>query len=118
VILWTIQSNECFNKLIKDGVLHADGRRVIKIYRPAYRWMIQQMKKRLLKSLAGYPLWGWYRFSDVKNIKPDLRSKAMRHWGPKGIKYHLIKFEIDDDLVLLSRWDHWHSVLGGWYDGI
>src|SRR5947209_17010016 len=44
---WTIQRTACWEQFQKGGILRGDGRRVDHYFRPAYRWLIAQMGKRL-----------------------------------------------------------------------
>lgn len=104
--LWTIQSPLAWSILKDKGVLMADGRRVDKAYQKAYRWMMEQMKDRLVDYHGHFPIWCWY------TPKPDLRRKAHLISGQKGIR---IEFETSRDKVLLSDFDSWHYVLNNQY---
>jgi hypothetical protein len=104
--LWTIQQHEAWEKLRDSGVLRADGRRIWRDFRPAYRWLIAQMHLRLGSCAARYPLWAWHR------PKPDLRHGGHLPPGSHGLR---IEFVIPAARVLLFGYDAWHAVLNGWY---
>jgi hypothetical protein len=104
--LWTIQQYEAWGVLRDSGVLRADGRRIWRDFRPAYRWLIGQMHLRLGSPAARYPVWAWH------SPKPDLRHGGHLPPGSQGVR---IEFVIPTARVLLFDYDAWHAVLNGWY---
>ena len=108
VILWTIQDIPAWERLQRDGVLRADGRRVPPYFRDAYRWMSEQMRLRLPPGRARFPLWGWYRWDGVGRCRPDLRAAGHLYRNMPGVR---IEVELPDNMVLLSDFDAWHCVL-------
>ncbi len=109
VILWTIQTEAAVLRLQRTGVLRADGRRICKEHRPAYRWIFGQMRERIGPPPSGvrYPIWAW-RIWTPRSPKSDLRSRAHLAVGTKGAR---IEFEAAEDRILESDFDGWHAVL-------
>jgi hypothetical protein len=64
MILWAIHPVEFWERLRNRKILRADGRHSDNFFRPAYRWMSEQMKLRLpcSPSRRTYPLWAWYQY--------------------------------------------------------
>jgi hypothetical protein len=108
MILWTIQDMRAWAALQREGVLRADGRRVLPYHRHAYRWMSDQMRLRLPPHRARFPLWGWYRWQGTKQCWPDLRASGHLTKGTTGVR---IEFELPEENVLLSDFNGWHCVL-------
>lgn len=104
--LWTIQHQSAWEKAEATGILKADGRRIEPDFRPAYRWLIEQMRQRLPDYRDNYPVWAWAQ------PKPDLRRPWHLRTGTLGVR---IEFAADPDQVLLSHFDAWHAVLNDWY---
>jgi len=116
LILWTLQYENFWNNLQRDGIIKFDKKEVIKDktlfdeFQDAYKWMREQMCLRIPNSPTNtFPFWAWERWWGYKR-KPDLRSSEYRDWH--GFR---IEFEIPDELVLLSDFDLWHSVLNNLY---
>jgi hypothetical protein len=109
MILWTIQREAAALRLERTGTLWADGRRVCKAYRPAYRWIVAQMGERIGPPPARirYPIWAW-RIWTPRSPTPDLRSRGHLPPGTRGVR---IEFEAAADRVLASDFDGWHAVL-------
>jgi hypothetical protein len=55
VRVWTIQRAECWKRFERQGVLRADGRRVCEHFRPAYRWLMEQMARRVVGYTGASP---------------------------------------------------------------
>lgn len=106
--IWTIQTADVYEKLRAHRVLLVDARYGWRDFKPAYRWMADQMRHRLPPSPARIPWWGWYRYAGVRRPKPDLRDTALLPMGRKGVRLEL---DLDDREVLLSDFGSWHSVL-------
>ena len=106
--IWTIQPADLYEKFKTRQVLLADGRYGWQNFKPAYRWMAEQMRRRLPPSHARFPWWGWYRYRGVRRPKPDLRDTALLPKGQKGVRLEL---DLDDRGILLSDFGQWHNVL-------
>jgi hypothetical protein len=104
--LWTIQRFEAWEVLRYSGVLRADGRRIWRHFRPAYRWLIGQMHKRMGSPVNTYPVWAW------QHPKPDLRQGGHLSPGAHGVR---IEFVAPAERVLLFDFDAWHAALNGSY---
>jgi hypothetical protein len=114
LILWTIQTLGALRTLEKAGVLRADVHVACADWLPAYRWMIDQMTKRVgpPPSRHTMPLWAWCQWLDARHAKPDLRARGHVSRAERAVR---IEFEIAEDRVLLSDFDLWHHVLNHWY---
>ncbi|HEV8658155.1 MAG TPA: DUF3841 domain-containing protein [Thermoanaerobaculia bacterium] len=114
MILWSIQQRECWLLAQKRGAIRADGRRVWRSFKPAYRWMRDQLMTRLGRPPAHitYPTWAWLQYKSADRPRPDLRHSAHLSPGTQGV---VIEFEIAPEHVLLSDFDLWHYVLNDSY---
>ena len=113
-MLWTIQSIDAWKMLQGSGTLRCDTRFADRDFMPAYEWMAQQMLRRLkvCPPNSAIPLWAWYQWEGHRRRPADLRRGGYLPAGERGVR---IKFEIDDDLVLLSDFELWHYVLNYLY---
>ena len=86
--LWTIQTIEVYEEIIKNGVYHCDpgksdllkpfdydlenGHQMNAQFFDAYSWMAFQMRKRIGEPPNGviFPVWAWFQYD--KERKPDL----------------------------------------------
>lgn len=98
-IYWSLQTLEAWEEAQKIGYL--EGFEKYATFSEEYRWMIEQMKKRLDNYNDEYPIWLWLK-------KPDMRSTG--HMG-SYTKCVRLTIELEDENVLLSDFDDWHSVL-------
>lgn len=104
--LWTNQTVGAYCKLLGNGILIGDWRRVWKHFKPSYRWMCLRMEEKFHfhnypSSDAPPPIWAWVK-------KPDLRNSG--HFKPGTLAVR-IEFNAPDDLVLVSNFEAWHMVL-------
>lgn len=111
--IWTIQPLNIYEQL-KNGEAYRcefekSQLRDSEEFHKAYKWMADQMKKRISLPPAGakYPIWAWHT-RDWQHKKPDLRSSDMRHFTEP---YVCIELEVPENEVLLSDFDAWHFVL-------
>lgn len=116
MILWSIQSTRACRTLETSGKLRCDVRLVEKDFVAAYRWMAEQMDKRLRVRRStedASPVWAWYQWDGGgRRRRPDLRSSGHLPRGERGVR---IEFAIDDEMVVLSDFQLWHYVLNYWY---
>lgn len=114
--LWTAQTVDVYESLIKTGTHHCDESKIrdFEWWKRAYDWLAEKMTDRIGAPPANvkYPVWLWYKWNS-RHRKPDLRSR--RAFGPKGRKMVMLEIEIPDDKVVLSDFDNWHSVLNNYY---
>lgn len=116
--IWTIQTKAAWDALNADGVLRARREHQSDDWPEAYDWMRDRVIERIgLPPLPdGAPLWGWYRWLNESQPRPDLR--AIRHyWHPPGL-YVLMECELPQESVVLSDFDAWHIVLNNSYVAI
>lgn len=105
--LWTIQDRPAHQRLLNRGVLYGDWRRVdAQCFKPAYKWLCDQMEKRGIRLRGRPPMWAWPH-------KPDMRTSAHNYRGKNGVV--LLELEVPDELVLLSHFNAWHCVLNDHY---
>lgn len=108
--LWSIQYVDKLAIIKSKGKLTC----LSNLYSPEwdneYKWMINQMEKRIGRSETQnqYPIWAWYQFEGVDKMKPDLRRKGLLPTGIDGIR---IEFEKKINEVLLSDFVLWHFPL-------
>jgi hypothetical protein len=110
--IWTIQPVEVYETLKSKRMLWVDGRQCDRNWPHAYRWMIDQMRRRLPPSRARFPWWGWYRWHGVRRSKPDLRAWEYLPAGQRSVR---IELDLEDREVLLSDYDGWHYALNDWF---
>lgn len=106
VRLWTIQPLPQWERLQRTGTMTADGRRAMRDFREAYRWMRGQMAARLPDYGGRHLLWAW------RMPKPDLRRTAHLPSGTPGVR---IEFRLPIGRALCSDFDAWHCVLNRQY---
>ena len=112
MILWTIQPEEVYELIQKNGVYHCDYTKSDMIYwQEQYDWLVQEMKTRIGEPPEGvlYPVWAWYMWEGARK-KPDLRRARWRN-GWKGDRFVCMEIEIPDDRVVLSDFDVWSIIL-------
>lgn len=105
VRLWHIVREDVWEQHQRAGVIRADGRRAGRFFqgaRPAYRWMMGQMRRRLAGYGGRYPVWAWAA------PKPDLRSTFYLSAGTRGVRLECL---VPAAAVLLSDFRAWCGVL-------
>lgn len=101
--LWSIMPPLAWERLQRDLVLRADGRRANRVLRSRYLWMHEQMRARKVPTDGRrYPLWAWV------DPKPDLRHRG--HLKP-GTSAFCVEMVVDSRRALLSDFDGWSFVL-------
>lgn len=75
--LWTIQNIDQYNNLLQEGYISGSSDYIYPLFRDGYKWMIDQMHKRLRNkhNSSSYPIWAWYGLNNHKyniNIIRDL----------------------------------------------
>jgi hypothetical protein len=108
MILYHVLSKVAYEHLQTKQRITGDGRRICwQSFKPAYRWMIDQMLAKGIqrpKDAGNYPVWAWYKFNGKS--RPN-----MRYLNPKKEALALLELEVPDEQVLLSDYIAWHSVL-------
>lgn len=116
MILWTIQPEEVYHVIQKNGLYHCDLSKssFSSDFTKAYDWLAMQMKKIMGNPPKGvkYPVWAWYMYEGQRK-KPDLR-KARWTNGFEGEKFVCMEIDIPENQVVLSDFDNWHFVLNNW----
>ncbi len=106
--LWTIQTPLAWSLLQQHNSLSGDGRRADRYFRPAYRWLMEQMALRTTGYTGRFPIWFWTE-------KPDFRKYHFRNYCKPGESMVLLECCIPTERVLLSDYESWHSVLNNWH---
>ena len=112
MVLWTIQPEELYRRILETGVYICDPQQCsMPEFSEMYDWLAEQMKARIGTPPEGvvYPVWAWYA-QRGKHHKPDLRSERWTN-GSAGDKFVCIEIEVPDEQVLLSDFDSWEMVL-------
>ena len=114
MILWTFQEEEIYQSILETGKYICDPAKSSMMdldMKPAYDWLVTQMKERVGSPPEGvtYPVWAWYA-QKSQHQKPDLRTERWCY-GNGGEKYVCLEIEVPDEQVLLSDFDLWHFVL-------
>lgn len=114
MILWTFQTLSAWKMLQSTGCLQAIRSSMEEHFRPAYRWMKDQMRQRLGKPPCAdcFPLWAWFQWHGCNKRRPDLRFSGHLLHGETGV---LIELHAEESEVLLSDFELWHYVLNYWY---
>lgn len=102
--LWTFQTPLAWSLLQQNRTLSGDGRRADPFFRPAYRWLMEQMAVRTEGYTGRFPIWFWDK-------KPDFRQYRFRNYTKPGESVILLECLIPRNRVLLSDYETWHSVL-------
>ena len=77
-------------------------------FQQAYHWLVGEMEQRIPRPEdVQLPIWAWHR-SYGNQSKPDRRRPLFSEYGKEDA---ILELEIPDELVLLTDFDHWHSVL-------
>lgn len=110
--LWSIQREEAFSHLERRGDLRGDWRWVPADWRPAFRWIAEQLAARLGIPAQRPPVWAWHSYDGEAKRRPDLRRSAHLPTGTRGVR---IELRAPAELALLSDFRKWHCVLNGHY---
>ncbi len=99
--LYTIQHQNAWTSAQTSGFLSGNCDFIEPDFIKAYRWMMEEMSKRLKGFEGEYPVWLW-------NRKPDLRNTGYLNRGTTGVLLEIVlqKYE-----VLFSDFMAWHIVL-------
>ena len=125
LLLWSIQTRNVYDILMKDGVYHTDPQKSLaddsdfpnemSLFHVAYDWISEQMRVRIGVPPSPditYPVWAFYQW-EGKRKRLDMRTH--RVWGLKGTPIVLLTLDIPKNMVLLSDFDAWHCVLNDWF---
>ena len=113
MVLWTIQPEEVYNRIMSDGFYRCNTSESLfgEYFGDKYKWMSEQMQKRIGDPPKGvlYPIWAWYQWEDERK-KPDLRRER---WGNgwKGDRFVCMEIDMPEEGVLLSDFDAWSIIL-------
>lgn len=112
--LWTVQSIEWYNELLKNGIIHGERKHITTDWKFSlfgYHWLMNKMDKKIGKRPFPecFPVWAWYQYTDSNKRKPDLRSTGFLPKGTTGVRIEINKNEND---VLLSDFMLWSIPFG------
>ena len=112
--LWTIQTTEFYDTLLKNGVIYCDRESwFCQEYRAMYDWMANEMRKHIGNPPnpdIRYPLWAWYQYTSRKKPKPPVSPNVLESDQKEGV---ILEIEVPDNEVLLSDFGLWHVPLNG-----
>ncbi|MDO4647305.1 MAG: DUF3841 domain-containing protein [Eubacteriales bacterium] len=114
MLLWTIQAQAAYKRMLDTGVLRADENHLLFEgnygFKKSYLWMSEQMRKRIGNPLeeVRFPVWAWYQW-EGKRKRIDMRSHGFS--DTPGEPIVLLTVDVPEDRVLLSDFDNWHFVL-------
>lgn len=111
--IWVVQSKENYNQLKKGQpiVLSEDKINLSdSSFKRAYNWYIREAKKRIPSWGEAYPIWGWLK-------RPDLRE--LRHIKdpnlPRKNQWVLLELDIPKEEVLISDFNLWIYITNNEY---
>lgn len=112
--LWTVQSIEWYNELLKNGIIQGERKHITTDWEFSllgYHWLMNKMDEKIGKRPFPecFPVWAWYQYTDSNKRKPDLRSTGFLPKGTKGVRIEINKNEND---VLLSDFMLWSIPFG------
>lgn len=100
MIVYTVQSLTTYKLMREQGSLK--GNIKLAMFPEEYRWMMEQMEKRLPNYTSEEaPIWVWER-------RVNRNERALL---PKGTKGVILKLDIPRENILWSSFEDWHSIL-------
>jgi hypothetical protein len=100
---YTLQTLQAWNEAKEKDYLVGNEQYAISEFQRYYKWMMNQMYKRLEDYNNEYPIWLWLSLDHV-HIESTLDDD-----------YVLLEVELPEDKVLLSKFDAWHVILNDGY---
>lgn len=100
-IYYTIQDLNAWVEAQRLGYLVGNKEYVWEDFLIPYKWMMNQINKKIPKYHGEYPIWLWPE-------KQDLRRSGYKERGTKAV---YLEIEIPESQVLLSDFNAWHVVL-------
>ncbi len=102
--LWTFQSDEIENLLEKQPVFFADWKFTPVNWRPAYRWMANEMERNGIPLSGHAPVWAWH--SCAQWHKGPTVGTAMNQLTDYQLLNGMVIIEMNapDELCLLSSY--------------
>lgn len=124
MLLWTIQPKTVYDQLKDNGHVHCDGRKSTTLlrfdesgqenkFRKSYKWMSGKMQERGIP-IKSYPIWAWYKYPGAKKGSRKISLPRAKWEADLHVESCRIEFDAPDNLVLLSDFELWHSVLNEW----
>lgn len=118
--LWTTQSPEVYEIVMKDGYCIVDPDKSlwldIKQFKAAYDWIVMKMDEKIKRPLGVpvfYPWWAYYKVDGHYDIKLE----DINYRDTPGTTMVALELEVPDEEVLLSDLDAWNFVLNDlWID--
>ena len=96
MILYTVQHENAYKKLLKKGYLEGDSKYIPEYYLDKYTWLVAKMREKL-KIEGNYPIWFWR--------KEELCKEEL----VQG--YVLLKVNIPEGSIVATHFDAWNSIL-------
>lgn len=96
--LFTVQSEEAWRRAESRGFLRGDGRYVRRSFRPAYRWLMGEMRARGIGGRS-FPVWAWDDDVHFERVATD------------GSPRVAVAFEVPESCVLASEFHLWSAFI-------
>lgn len=120
--LWSVQTEDVYEKVMKNGYCYVDKRKAECLYddngkidesfKRSYDWLVEKMIKKVDKpNDVEYPWWAYYKNDGIR----DLTLEDLKYYGTPGKEYLLLELDVPDKEVVLTDLDAWHFVLNNWY---
>ncbi len=111
--LWTFQSIQSIEELKSKGILEASWDR----YSPTnsfvqpYQWMAKQMVARKISCNNNAPIWAWHSCEQYENAPKLVDARCLLSDLEITAGIQTIAFECPVELVLLSSYGMWNTLL-------
>lgn len=105
--IYSVRNQNEIKELFKNKVLQANNQIIENFWKEdenfilSYKWMNQKCQLMLTNYDAKYPLWGWIKKPNKKNLYKEYKNDP----------FYIIEFIIKKDEVLISDFDLWHFIL-------
>ena len=96
---YTIQKLKTWEEAQVKGYLTGNEEVIDEDFLPSYKWMINQMEKRIENYNNEFPIWLWLDTSNISFV--ELLED----------EWVLLEAELNENEVLISHFDAWHYVL-------
>jgi hypothetical protein len=106
VTCWTIQHRDVWLTLQRGQTYQVDSSRIEADLKQAYDWLCRETVVFLPGATGCYPVWAYARIS-----RADFRILAA---SANNAEEFLLTCNISRQRVVLSDYEAWHHVLGGW----
>lgn len=116
--LWTFQSVRSIHELKSKGVIEASWDRYTSTnpFIRSYKWMMKQMDTRNINCKNNPPIWAWHSCAKYQNGPKLVDARCLLSDQELTDGIETIVFECPVELVLLSSYGIWNSMLDKFSD--